>query len=119
MKDIDALQSRIISAMDRISKGLDKIGSEANNTAVEEELDAQKASNIKLSQELTALRKALKKSEDANPTGSEDQQKVLDLETEVKELRQANQKLKDLQSADRAELDAILAELKTVVKEKI
>ncbi|WP_208354530.1 hypothetical protein [Pseudaestuariivita rosea] len=146
MSEIEELQGRITAALARIDQGLDRMTAPVgqSNAELEKSLADEKAANAKLTEELKLLRKAMAKLESQADAAQPPSNAVFEIElrklTEVnavlrknnEALRKANspdaelvhaslhnelKALRAARAADRAELDAVLAQLKTMIEE--
>jgi len=114
MSEIDALQGRIMAALDRIGLGLDGLSAGGSGGAPAEELselrqtlEDEKLANAQLEERVKALSTRVKEAEAANQaeaaerTGAEAARKeaLHKMDTELQALRLANQQLRDNNAA--------------------
>jgi len=116
MSDIDALQGRIMAALDRIGQGLDSLesdddgGSAEEIQALQQQLEDEKLANAQLEERVKQLSARTKAAEEAAEAASADQVKsdedqsqhaetVQKLDADLQALRLANQQLRDNNAA--------------------
>ena len=113
MSDIDAMQSRIMAALDRIGQGLDKLGTggEADEAAtLRQEVEDEKLANAQLEERVKQLgarareaEAALAAANDAGATKAEESatraQALKRIDSELSSLRHANQQLRENNTA--------------------
>lgn len=158
MSDIDAVQGRIMAALDKIGQGLDALPVDGGGASSEEmdalrqQLEDEKLANAQLEERVKVLNARLKEAEEAQAeagdAGAAHAEMLRKLDADLQALRHANQQLRDnnaalreanttgvvephlinkammaeleglraTRAADRAEVDAVLAELDKVVK---
>ncbi len=101
MSELDELQRRITSALDRISQGLDGMasggGADASELeAVRKELEDEKLASAQLEERLRVLsRKQKERNERDDAAKAERVQAMQKLDAELQSLRKANQQLRD------------------------
>jgi len=113
MSDIDAVQGRIMAALDRIGKGLDALsadGGKADSTEAEKlrrELEDEKLANAQLEERVKALKQRLEEAEaaskDAARADAEAEaahtEALRRLDNDLQALRHANQQLRENNAA--------------------
>ncbi|WP_113911258.1 hypothetical protein [Roseovarius dicentrarchi] len=120
MSDIDAMQGRIMAALDRIGQGLDVLAEDKGDTELEglrQQLDDELQANAQLEQRVTQLSARASEAEDEARAAREAQaadaaartaaqqeraQTMTQLDAELQSLRAANQTLRDNNAALRA-----------------
>ena len=116
MSEIDELQQRIGSALDRIGQGLDDLapasaGDGAELAAVQQALDEEKLANAQLEERLKSLSEKQKERSDAEEVARAEQaQAMRKLDSELQSLRKANQQLRDNNQALREANEAGVSE---------
>jgi hypothetical protein len=145
MSDIGNLEGRITEALDRIRRGLAAQPAAGGDADLQAALDAERASNAELVQRVAIL-KDRQDTQVASLTARVETQRaqMLKLDAELQALRASNVQLRDMnatlretvspdmlndaaaaeiaalqaqRSADAAEMDAIIAELKPLIEE--
>ena len=113
MSDIDAVQGRIMVALDRIGQGLDTLSADSGEASSEEteklrrDLEDEKLANAQLEERVKALRARLQKAEAASKAvagadaGAQDAhaEALRRLDADLQALRHANQQLRDNNAA--------------------
>jgi chromosome segregation ATPase len=120
MSDIDAMQGRIMAALDRIGQGLDALSQGTDDTELEglrQQLEDEKLANAQLEERVKQLGARTREAEEAaraaieasntEASGREAAQKdrtaaMARLDSELQSLRHANQQLRDNNAALRA-----------------
>lgn len=93
MSEIEELQQRILSAMDRVAQGVDALGGAETGAleALRDELSAEKASNAELNERVNALGK--RQEEVIATIEAKARERLADLDSQLQKLRQANGQL--------------------------
>lgn len=103
MSEIDALQSRITAALDRIAQGLERTGEDkdpARIEALEQALEHERLANAQLEERIMALRGRLAAATDAAETARQAARDHLTaLDRDLQSLRKVNQQLRDSNQA--------------------
>ncbi len=109
MSDIDAVQGRIMAALDRIGQGLDALSADSGETSSEEtrklqqNLEDEKLANAQLKERVKTLRARLEKAETAASVdaGAQDAhaEALRKLDADLQALRHVNQQLRDNNAA--------------------
>jgi len=101
MSDIDQLQARISAAMDRMSAGLEQLGTGGGEaSALQAALDEEKTVNAQLEERLRALKeKQTSELATAQAHMQETRAKVEALDLELQRLQQVNAQLRDANAA--------------------
>ena len=112
MSDIDQLQARITAAMDRMSAGLEQLGTGGGEaSALQAALDEEKTVNAQLEERLRALKeKQTFELATAQAHMQETRVKVDALDLELQRMQQANAQLREVNAALRNANAAGLAE---------
>jgi predicted nucleic acid-binding Zn-ribbon protein len=109
MSDIDAMQGRIMAALERIGQGLDGLGPQATaeETAeletLRQQLEDERLANAQLEERVKALNKRAKQAEEAAENagagGPDHADTLRKLDGELQSMRRANQQLRDNNAA--------------------
>ncbi|MEB8386394.1 hypothetical protein OO012_04065 [Rhodobacteraceae bacterium KMM 6894] len=120
MSDIDAMQGRIMAALERIGQGLDGLGPQATAEdkgaldALRQQLEDERLANAQLEERVKTLNKRAKKAEEAAESASAGDPAhaatLRKLDSELQSLRRANQQLRDNNTALRAAGEAGVVE---------
>ncbi len=112
MSQIDDLQSRITSALDRISQGLEGMsgtgaGDPEEVAALRQQLDDEKTANAQLEERLKRMKEKVEEAEQASRAQRDG---LAQLDADLQSLRRANQQLRDNNKALREANEAGVAE---------
>ncbi len=117
MSDIDAMQGRIMAALDRIGQGLDGLGPDRGDTELEglrQQLEDEKLANAQLEERVKTLSARMREAEDAARAAREAQdtgaagvgtaqkehaETIQRLGAELQSLREANRQLRENNTA--------------------
>lgn len=98
MSDIEALNSRILAAMDRVALGLDELSNAGSDDvdAMRQALDEEKTVNAQLSERVRVLGERQDKAlEGLDAKANETAERLTTLDTDVQRLRRANAQLSE------------------------
>ncbi|MCZ4352390.1 hypothetical protein O4H61_07660 [Roseovarius aestuarii] len=109
MSDINAMQGRIMAALERIGQGLDGLGPQASPDetgelkVLRQQLDDEQLANAQLEERVKSLSKRVKEAEEAAETAraaeTTRQDALRKLDRELQSMRRANQQLRDNNAA--------------------